>query len=375
MAAEDVFERGGRRWVLRRHPDREGSSLRAWDAADLLLLEAVERVQDEQEPILLVGDRQGALATVLAARQRTSLMDSAGGRVAVERNLQRNDLAQDGLSLRTDAQLDSTQHALVVMKVPRSNDMLELRLRRLASLAPVGTPVLAGVMARHLSKGALRLFERFMPPVEVSRAVRKARVVRAVVGSPARRSELRTFDGPEGLKLTSWKPVFGAGGTDKGAAKMLPTIPTSGDPLRIVDFGSGTGLLGLVAAARCPRAELTFVDDSALAVDSSERSWSLNRDTFGDRTATFLHADNLAALAAASVDLVLCNPPFHQAHTVTRQSAAAMFLESKRVLRAGGHLLVVGNRHLSYDTWLKRVFGSAGVVVRDQFFTVVRATR
>ena len=86
-----------------------------------------------------------------------------------------------------------------------------------------------------------------------------------------------------------------------------------------------------------------------------------------------MHADDLGDLADSSVDLVLCNPPFHQEHAVTRQTAGAMFRDARRVLRSGGALLVVGNRHLGYDVGLKRRFGGVQVLAADRRFVVLRA--
>ena len=39
-----------------------------------------------------------------------------------------------------------------------------------------------------------------------------------------------------------------------------------------------------------------------------------------------------------------------------------MFRESKQVLRRGGELWVIGNRHLGYHIQLKKLFGNCEVV-------------
>ncbi len=62
-----------------------------------------------------------------------------------------------------------------------------------------------------------------------------------------------------------------------------------------------------------------------------------------------------------STDLVLCNPPFHQGLAITDHIAWQMFCDAKRVLNTGGQLIVIGNRHLSYDVKLARLFGKTNV--------------
>jgi 16S rRNA (guanine1207-N2)-methyltransferase/23S rRNA (guanine1835-N2)-methyltransferase len=75
------------------------------------------------------------------------------------------------------------------------------------------------------------------------------------------------------------------------------------------------------------------------------------------------------------VDIVLCNPPFHQQNTITDHIAWQMFKDAKSVLQNGGLLVVVGNRHLDYPNKLKRLFGNAATVATNQKFSILSATK
>ena len=77
----------------------------------------------------------------------------------------------------------------------------------------------------------------------------------------------------------------------------------------------------------------------------------------------------------ASVDIVLCNPPFHQQNTITDHIALQMFKDSKRILKHGGELRVVGNRHLDYPQTIKRLFGHYKVLASDRKFSILSATK
>ena len=76
-----------------------------------------------------------------------------------------------------------------------------------------------------------------------------------------------------------------------------------------------------------------------------------------------------------SADLILCNPPFHQQHTVGDQIAVSLFKQSHRVLRKGGELWVIGNRHLDYHNILNRVFGAHQVVATNAKFIIVKTVK
>jgi len=74
-----------------------------------------------------------------------------------------------------------------------------------------------------------------------------------------------------------------------------------------------------------------------------------------------------------SADLILCNPPFHQQNTIGDQIAVSLFKQSRRVLRKGGELWVIGNRHLNYHSYLDRLFGAHSIIASNSKFIIVKA--
>ncbi|WP_379557582.1 methyltransferase, partial [Pseudomonas sp. MD332_6] len=57
-----------------------------------------------------------------------------------------------------------------------------------------------------------------------------------------------------------------------------------------------------------------------------------------------------------SLDVVLCNPPFHQQPVVGDFLAWRMFQQAREALVVGGARYIVGNRHLGYHSKLARLF-------------------
>jgi len=72
---------------------------------------------------------------------------------------------------------------------------------------------------------------------------------------------------------------------------------------------------------------------------------------------------------------VVNNPPFHEKHAICDTIASQMFTESRDVLRRGGELWVVGNRHLDYQAKLKGLFGNCELVAGNPRFVVLMAVR
>jgi 16S rRNA (guanine1207-N2)-methyltransferase len=93
------------------------------------------------------------------------------------------------------------------------------------------------------------------------------------------------------------------------------------------------------------------------------------------RQAKFYVSDGLTEFASHSMDLIVCNPPFHQQHTVGDQIALGMFKQAHRVLKKNAQFWVIGNRHLAYQAILKKLFTHATLVASNPKFVIIKASR
>ncbi len=75
------------------------------------------------------------------------------------------------------------------------------------------------------------------------------------------------------------------------------------------------------------------------------------------------------------LDLVVCNPPFHEGQAIGDHIAWRMFKQSYDRLQPDGQLWVVGNKHLQYHAKLKRLFGNSRQIHSDNKFVVYAATK
>ena len=142
---------------------------------------------------------------------------------------------------------------------------------------------------------------------------------------------------------------------------------------RIVDLGCGNGVVGMVAAAVNPDASILFCDESYMAVASARTNFELAYPT--RPAAEFRVIDCLWGIDDISRDLVLVNPPFHQQHSVGDGIAWQMFKDARRVLKPGGELRIVGNRHLGYHAKMKKLFGNCETVDSDNKFVILKAIK
>lgn len=371
---------------LARFPEHPRDPFRAWDAADEYLLRQLTDPEtgpvDLSGTVAVVGDRWGALATALAAHRPVQISDSYLARRATLANLARNGLDADAVRLLSSRDTPPDRIDVLIVRVPKSLAFLEDQLHRLAPAVHSGTVVIGTGMVKEIHTSTLKLFERIIGPTRTSLAVRKARLIFSTpdTGLPRTpspwpyRYELPADVGPvAGLTTVNHAGIFCAERLDIGTRFFLKHLPTRGGAVRVVDLGCGNGVLGLSAARANPDAHLTFVDESYGAVASAEETFRAGAPE--GAKADFLVGDGLGDLDPGSVDLVLNNPPFHSHLATTDATARTMFAGARTALRQGGELWVVGNRHLSYHTHLRRIFGNCTTVAGDPKFVVLRAVK
>ncbi|MFB6712087.1 MULTISPECIES: methyltransferase [unclassified Streptomyces] len=377
----------GAGYDLARFPEDPRDPFRAWDAADEYLLRRLEGTE-ESDPVdltgsvVVVGDRWGALSTVLAGHRPVQITDSYLAQRATLANLDRNGAAADSVRLLSVRDTPPDRVDVLLVRVPKSLALLEDQLHRLAPAVHAGTVVIGTGMVKEIHTSTLRLFERIIGPTRTSLAVKKARLIFCTPDSDLPRTPSPwpyRYDLPEdvgpvsGRTVTNHAGIFCAERLDIGTRFFLGHLPERSGPDRVVDLGCGNGVVGLSAALANPEATVTFIDESYQAVASAEETFRAN--TGPDAKADFVVGDGLTRLPPAGVDLVLNNPPFHSHQATTDATARTMFHGARTALRPGGELWVVGNRHLGYHTQLRRIFGNCTTVAGDPKFVVLRAVK
>ena len=362
---------------LLRQPEQANEPLQAFDAADEYLLTHLHaQGLAADSHVLLLNDSFGALACNLAGRcQLTSSGDSHLGFMALQRNLASNQLAADSVTFVPASDTASGPFDLVLIRVPKTLALLEEQLIRLHGQLAPGAQVIAGAMLKHLPRSAGELLEKYIGPLQASLAVKKARLLFVTpVENPAVTSPYPTryqLEQPA-LVLLNHANLFCREGLDVGTRAMLPHLPSRLGPQRVADLGCGNGVLGIVFALANPAAELTLLDESYMAVQSAAENW---RAALGERPVSIRADDGLAGQAAESLNMVLCNPPFHQQQVVGDLLAWRMFTQAKTALVRGGELWIVGNRHLGYHAKLKRLFRGVEQVAATPKFVILKALK
>lgn len=378
------------RWQLRRYPHRN-QNLRAWDAADELAIDHLRENLQPEDKVLIVNDGFGALALALHEHQCGSLGDSYLSKHALSKNWQMNrelgnlDSAAKpppwftlaGEDVLTAELEDETKWDWVVLKIPKSLALLRHYLQVLRPHLHAQSKVVAGMMVKYLRQSMISEFEKHLGPTHTSLAKKKARLVMSQVAEPTRENPsaltLRRWKTPWQDHIEAYPACFAADKIDRGSQFMLEHLNLPAATASVVDVGCGTGILGIRAQKLCPQAQVHFLDESFLAIASARLSYAANFPEERAPQPSFQVADGFSNWQGGLIDVVLCNPPFHQQNTVTLDLAQSLFSGAARHLEKSGQFWVIANRHLPYRAPLKRLFVSVEVVAQNSKFILYLA--
>ncbi|MWV60713.1 class I SAM-dependent methyltransferase [Rathayibacter sp. VKM Ac-2754] len=365
--------------LLRRRPDVEGVSLVAVDASDRLLLDLVVE-RGITGSIGVVGDAYGALTLALAADGVAVrvIQDTVTAELALAANA--DAVRAAGIELAPFEIVDSVSAAAdgaaaILVRLPRSLHALA-EIAASAALAAPSAALIAAGRIKHMSHGMNAVLDARYERVDVSLARQKSRALIAStarpVQPPAPSADRRRLD-EFGLDVVALAGVFSGARLDLGTRALLAAVDVAALPAgTAVDLGCGTGILAAVLARSRADLDVIATDSSRAATESARATAAANG--LAERVRV-LRDDNASTIPVGSVDVVLCNPPFHSDGAVTDLVAHRMIRAAGRILRPGGQLWTVFNSHLAHPSELRRSVGPTKVVARDRKFTVARSTR
>ena len=368
--------------TLQRLPLAKRDPLRAWDAADEYLLMHLDQEDTQARRILVINDQFGALSISLSVgmartdNQQPEIVswgDSKLSELAIAHNSAQNSV---DYPIHCIASTDRPQGEfdLVIIKVPKVLGLLEHQLITLRDVVQEPTTIIAAGMAKHIHSSTLKTFERCIGKTTTSLAVKKARLIFSHFDQalePASPYPLVYQEPTLDVELTNHANVFSKEKLDIGARFFIEHFGKLPAADHVIDLGCGNGVLSLMASQHQPKAHFHLIDESYMAIASARSN--LAQSELTDEQQHFYNSDCLSQYTGPKADLILCNPPFHQQHTVGDQIAWRMFQQSAKNLTERGELWVVANRHLAYHHKLKRLFKHCRTVVGNNKFVILQA--
>lgn len=150
-----------------------------------------------------------------------------------------------------------------------------------------------------------------------------------------------------GLEAWSQPGVFAWDRIDPGSALLAQTLP----PLKGAgaDLGCGYGALATVVLRSPLVTSLGLYDLDRRAVEAATRNVE-------DSRVAIEWADVRTLPAPGDLDFIVTNPPFHDGGSEDKRLGQTFIRQASGMLKKGGTLWLVANRHLPYEAELNEAF-------------------
>ena len=353
-------------------------SLQAWDSADELVVEhLLSNSQINTNSLLILNDNFGALSVALNHLSPTIATDSYISQQAILQNCEANELTAPTLLNSLDVLPESKT---IVIKLTKNIGFLEHQLNQISELNDE-CQIIATGKTTLVTKSVLTLFSKYLTNVTTSLAKKKSRLIFAQhdksIQVPPSKYPVNVAWPEKSITVTSHANVYSKDKIDIGGRFLAENLPELTEDHTIIDLGCGNGLIGLSCLQQMEERKksinVKFLDESFMAVDSARLNVTEHFQAQVDQC-SFITTDCLTGEEERSVDLILCNPPFHQQNTITEHIALQMFTQAKEVLKDGGKIFVVANNHLHHSYHLKNIFGGFKVHRKNNKFTIYKCT-
>lgn len=349
--------------ILKRYPATRNHSLQAWNAADEHLVQYVaEHPEINRGKPAIYNDRFGYLSCHLKDYNPDSVIHLASQKKAIRQNME-NNFPRSEPSFRLITENDPGRgDNLVLIQIPKSNDLFDFMLFRIYEKAADDIRVVCGFMTRHFTPTWLEIAGQYFEQVAQSKAWKKSRLL--LLSGKKENVGKKTFfheNSYNELNIRQCSGVFSKEKIDMATSFLLENLHVNDAEKTMLDWGCGNGIIGLYIQKTFGPKKLVFMDDSILAVESVR---------LNDPTGDVRWEDNLQSFQASSFDLIVTNPPFHFEYETDISVTLSFFEEAKRCLSPDGRLLVVANKHVNYQTHLRRLFQTVDIVNENQKFVI-----
>lgn len=264
----------------------------------------------------------------------------------------------------------------IILFLPREKERLVMMLHALSSQIPKKTRLWLIGENKAGIKSAGRYLKQFFRQVHKLDTARHCALFEALDAKQEKPFEFSSYlyswslgAGEKPISVVSLPGVFAHGRLDNGSRLLLDSLSKLKPGGKILDFACGSGLLGCALLSGSAGLELTLLDVSALAMESSRLTLEKN-----GLEATLLPSDGLSELRG-HYDWIISNPPFHRGISNDLQIAAAFFSAAGTFLAKNGRIVIVCNRHLPYKRWLQEYFEQVAKLDENAEFLIIQAAK
>ena len=148
-------------------------------------------------------------------------------------------------------------------------------------------------------------------------------------------------------KWVSYPGLFANGQVDVMTAAMMAQLPAPKAGADVLDYCSGSGVIGRTLQLRSPGATIHLLDNDAVAMEAAAKNAT---------GASFHLSDGFAALAGKKFDLIVSNPPVHQGLDSDFSILANFLADGPKHLKPDGKMYFVVQSYVPVRAMLTKTY-------------------
>ncbi len=167
------------------------------------------------------------------------------------------------------------------------------------------------------------------------------------------------------LTFASYPGMFAHGSIDEGTKLLLKQLPDCAPGARVLDMGSGTGVLARAIQERTPDVSIDAVDLNAFAIEATKKNVPGVQAIWGNSWD--------ALPIEAKYDLIISNPPVHQGARQTTQPLEYFISKAKTHLAPDGLMTLVVQGTIPVKKFFDRANLRSALMAEDATYQVWQA--
>ncbi|VAX76585.1 methyltransferase [Buchnera aphidicola] len=168
------------------------------------------------------------------------------------------------------------------------------------------------------------------------------------------------------IRINSLPGVFGYKKIDKGSKLLISTFKKDIQG-KILDVGSGTGIIGIALAKNNPKINLTLTDNYNLSIWCSKNNL-LNNNIKGKVLLSDVYSN-----IKEKYNLIISNPPIHSDRKINLKVLNIIIKKSKKYLKKNGEIRIVVNSFISCELIFNKNKMKYEIIKKNKSYKVIKA--
>ncbi len=257
----------------------------------------------------------------------------------------------------------------VVIRLPKSHASFDMILNIVSGLLIKDARIIVYGMTDEGIKGAKKKMRIFFDNVETVLFKKRCHVLMSRIKSKFDEKNIQDFKvntellyDDSNLNMEFYPGMFASGKLDIGTKVLLDSLlPLINNKQSILDYGCGSGIIGVIAKKYFSDIEYTGLDIDLISLFAAKKNMP---------SAQFIASDSMNFDEMIRYDIIVSNPPMHTEKIEHTKIIEHLIESSPRSLKKKGKFIIVVQSRLKLEKLFTKYFKNYQIIKNTNQFSV-----